>query len=67
MSNMNGDRYVDIKELVERLDVCKSSIYTWAKEGNFPKQKKFGTSARWSLWEIEEWLNTRPQCAYGKG
>jgi prophage regulatory protein len=67
MNNWNGDRYVDIKELVERLDVCKSSIYTWMRTGRFPKQKKFGSSARWSLQEIEEWLRTRPEGAYGEG
>ena len=61
------DRYITIKEVTERLRVCKASIYSWAKAGTFPKQKKFGCSTRWSLLEIEEWVKTRPKGAYGEG
>jgi prophage regulatory protein len=63
----NGDRYVTLNEVIERLHVCKASIYTWVKAGHFPKQKKFGTSSRWSLQEVEEWISTRPEGAYGEG
>jgi predicted DNA-binding transcriptional regulator AlpA len=61
------DRYITIKEVTDRLEVCKASIYSWAKSGLFPKQKKFGSSSRWSLQEIEEWLKNRPKGAYGEG
>lgn len=61
------DRYITIKEVVERLQVCKASIYSWAKTGLFPQPKKFGCSSRWSLQEIDEWVKSRPKGAYGEG
>jgi len=61
------DRYITIKEIVERLGISRASIYSWAKTGLFPKQKKLGSSSRWSLQEIEEWVKNRPKGAYGEG
>ena len=61
-----GDRFVTIREVSERLCVCKASIYSWAKAGLFPKPTKFGSSSRWSLQEIEEWVKSRPKGAYGE-
>jgi excisionase family DNA binding protein len=60
------DRYINIREVMERLGLSKATIYSWAKAGTFPKQKKFGCSTRWSLHEIEEWVKTRPKGAYGE-
>ncbi len=65
---MNGeDRYITIKDVVERLQVCKASIYSWTKAGIFPQPRKFGSSSRWSAAELEEWIRTRPKGAYGEG
>jgi len=61
------DRYITIKDVAERLRICRASIYSWAKAGMFPQPKKFGSSSRWSLLEIEEWVKTRPKGAYGEG
>ena len=61
------DRYITIKEIVERLGISKASIYSCSKDGRFPKQKKLGSSSRWSLQEIEDWVKTRPKGAYGEG
>jgi excisionase family DNA binding protein len=61
------DRYLTVKQVAERLGVGKSSVFDWAKRGVFPRQKKFGTTSRWSLAEVEAWIASRPTGAYGEG
>jgi len=61
----NGDRYLPIREVAEKLHVSRASIYLWLKKG-FPQPLKFGRSSRWSALELEEWLRTRPKGAYGE-
>jgi len=54
-----SDRYITVKEVAKRLQVCKASIYAWAKRDLFPQPMKFGSSSRWSLLEVEEWEKSR--------
>lgn len=61
----NEDRYLTIKEVAERLHVCRASIYLWLKNG-FPQPLKLGRASRWSALEVDEWLKTRPKGAYGE-
>ena len=60
-----GDRFLTVKEVAERLHVCRASIYLWLKQG-FPQPLKLGRSSRWSAAELEEWLSTRPKGVYGE-
>ena len=60
-----ADRYLTIKEVAERLNVCRASIYLWLKKG-FPQPRKFGRASRWSALELEEWIRARPTGAYGE-
>lgn len=61
------DTFLSVNEVAVLLNVSKSTIFAWSKEGVMPKQKKFGRCARWSRKGLEEWINTLPQGAYGKG
>ena len=64
---VEGDRFLTVKEVADRLGVGRSSVFDWAKRGVFPKQKKFGTTSRWSLVEVEAWIAAQPVGAYGEG
>jgi excisionase family DNA binding protein len=59
------DRFLTVKEVAERLHVCRASIYLWLKHG-FPQPLKFGRSSRWRAAELEEWIRKRPKGVYGE-
>jgi prophage regulatory protein len=50
------DELLSIYEVTEMLDVSRSTIYRWANNGSFPKQRNIGpNTVRWRLSEIEKW------------
>ena len=63
---MEQGRLLNMKDLEQMLGVSFKSIYKWIKQGEFPKQIKFGTASRWHEEEVKEWLRTRPCGAYGE-
>jgi prophage regulatory protein len=65
LENRGEDHFLTVKEVAERLHVCRASIYLWLKQG-FPKPLKLGRASRWSVEEVEEWLRARPKGAYGE-
>ncbi len=48
-----------MKDLERILGVADSTIYGWIEKGQFPKQVKFGGTARWVARELNEWMNER--------
>jgi prophage regulatory protein len=49
-------QYISDKQLSERLEVSRQTIWRWVREGNLPKPIKLGSNcARWKLSEIEAW------------
>jgi excisionase family DNA binding protein len=42
---IEGDHFLTVKEVAERLNVCRASIYVWLKDG-FPKPLKLGRASR---------------------
>ncbi|WP_322003340.1 helix-turn-helix transcriptional regulator [Marinobacter alexandrii] len=49
-------RYVSDKQLSERLEVSRQTIWRWVREGNLPSPIKLGTNCtRWKLSDIENW------------
>ena len=57
---MTIDRYIRIKELVEILGICRSTIYRLVNLKKFPKQIKLSErTAVWRLSEVNEWINER--------
>jgi excisionase family DNA binding protein len=60
-----GDRFLTVREVAEKLHVCRASIYLWLDRG-FPQPLKFGRSSRWRESELEEWIKKRPKGVYGE-
>jgi prophage regulatory protein len=51
-----------LPQVVEKVQVPKSTLYKWMKKGCFPKPLILGTrSVGWTKNSIEEWLSSRPQ------
>ena len=49
-------QYISDKQLSERLEVSRQTIWRWVREGNLPKPIKLGSNCtRWKLSEIEAW------------
>jgi prophage regulatory protein len=59
------DRFLTVKEVAERLHVCRASIYLWLRRG-FPQPLKLGRASRWRAAEVEDWLEARPKGPYGE-
>lgn len=48
--------YLSDKELSERLEVSRQTIWRWVREGNLPRPIKLGSNCtRWKLSDIEAW------------
>ncbi|HPQ44625.1 MAG TPA: AlpA family phage regulatory protein [Syntrophales bacterium] len=48
--------YIKDKDIANRFDVDRATIWRWSKNGNFPKPIKMSDGCtRWSLNEIENW------------
>lgn len=54
------DRALTIREVSEKINASRSTIYRWMAEGNFPKGKRFGKcSVRWLESTIDAWMQSR--------
>ena len=53
-------QYYKLPYLLERLGVCRASIYEWIKEGSFPEPVAMGGhTSRWIANEVNEWDRQR--------
>jgi predicted DNA-binding transcriptional regulator AlpA len=60
-------QYLTVKELAERLHVCRASVYNYLKTiPNFPQPMKVGRLSRWSSEEIEAFMSHAPRGVYGE-
>jgi prophage regulatory protein len=48
-------QYLSDKSLAKRFSVCRTTIWRWSREGDFPKPVKLGGATRWSLAKITAW------------
>ncbi len=49
-------RYISDKQLSERLEVSRQTVWRWVREGNLPSPIKLGSNCtRWKLSDIEVW------------
>ena len=50
-------KFYRINQLVDILNVSKSSIYLWVQQGHFPQTKKIGNNTSiWSEESINNWI-----------
>ena len=52
-------RLINLSEVMLRTGFKKTAIYSWVKMGSFPQPVKIGRSARWSLEEVDTWIQSR--------
>lgn len=55
---MKKDKRIKIREVVERVQIGKSTIYNLIKKGQFPKPIKIGGSVFWKESDINFLLQT---------
>jgi predicted DNA-binding transcriptional regulator AlpA len=62
------NQYLTVKDLAEKLHVCRASIYNYLKNiPGFPQPIKVGRMSRWNAEEIELFMNSAPRGVYGEG
>ena len=60
-------QYIDVNEFAEKLNICRASVYNHLKDvPGFPQPIKVGNSSRWSVEEIELFMNSAPRGANGE-
>jgi len=56
----NADRLLRRRQVENRTGLCRSTIYFWMREGNFPKPLKIGARAvAWRERDIQQWIKER--------
>jgi predicted DNA-binding transcriptional regulator AlpA len=53
-------RFIDKKQVVERVGVSYPTIWKWMRAGTFPRARVIGEKSVWLENEISTWMNTRP-------
>jgi prophage regulatory protein len=61
-----------VSDIADWLNVSKSTVYKWVKEGNFPEPIILGegdrsAASRWPLEDVQAWLDSRPRGVQGDG
>ena len=51
--------YIDIKEVIKKVNLTSAGIYARIKAGTFPAGVKVGSARLWKSAEIDAWLNSR--------
>jgi predicted DNA-binding transcriptional regulator AlpA len=60
-------QYLTVKELAEKLHVCRASIYNYLKTvPGFPQPIKVGRMTRWRDEEVETFMSNAPRGVYGE-
>lgn len=59
---MQGEQYLDARQLAKRYRVHIQSIWRWNAEKRLPPAAKFGGgTTRWKLSDLEAWERSRTQ------
>ncbi|MBQ8692388.1 MAG: AlpA family phage regulatory protein [Synergistaceae bacterium] len=51
--------YIDVKEVIKKVNLTSAGIYARIKAGTFPAGVKIGSARVWTESEIDEWLAHR--------
>lgn len=55
-----NDVLLPLAAVLERVGVCKGTVYSWMRRGEFPRPLRVGpNSVRWSSLEVERWIAGR--------
>jgi predicted DNA-binding transcriptional regulator AlpA len=47
------------KQVLETLQVCRTTLWAWRKAGTFPAPIKMGSLNRWRVSDVEGFINGR--------
>jgi len=59
MSGPQGERFLTIQQLAERLTVSVGCIRAWRIRGEGPPAIRVGTALRWDAAEVNAWIDAR--------
>ena len=51
--------FIDVKEVIKKVNITSAGIYARIKAGTFPAGVKVGSARVWTEAEIDEWLAQR--------
>ena len=54
------ERLIFKPELLDRIGVSYPTIWTWMREGRFPRAKVVGGKSAWFRSEIDSWVSSLP-------
>lgn len=64
MEPLRTNRFLNIKQVMLKVGLGRSSIYRMMASGDFPLSRELSANAvRWSEAEIDEWFDSRPRMA----
>lgn len=47
--------FLKVREVAQKLNISRSSVYEFMRRGNFPQPYKFGKAIRWDEVDVENW------------
>jgi predicted DNA-binding transcriptional regulator AlpA len=53
-------RLISKPEVLDRVGVTYPTLWSWMREGKFPRSRQLGGKAAWVEAEIEEWIKDLP-------
>jgi prophage regulatory protein len=53
-------RLISKPEVLDRVGVTYPTIWTWMREGKFPRSREIGGKVAWIESEVEEWIAALP-------
>jgi prophage regulatory protein len=60
MLQTNNIQFYRLSQLKQQLSVSRSSIWSWVKEGTFPKPIKLGKNCTaWNAEDVHAWVEKR--------
>ena len=60
MQNNKAIQFYRLSQLKEKLSVSRSSIWSWVKDGSFPKPIKLGKNCTaWNSEDVHAWVQSR--------
>lgn len=60
MEENGGERFISMRDLVPRLGICKSTIYSMIRSGKFPSGMQISERrVGWLSSEVTAWMNER--------
>ena len=60
----DGPRLISKPEVLDRVGVTFPTLWTWMRDGRFPRSRDLGGKTCWLASEIDEWILSRPVREY---